>query len=402
MLRNLSKQNTILYVAGCAPNNSGYPNAANTLRYLSIQNWLVVKDFCYWLPESTKLWSQGTGNIFGSIKTAVFLLIFSAISAFAVSIKSIFDRKSVNAVYVPYPSIFALLFFRLIPKPLRPRLIADFYISIFDSAFRDRDFGFGKILRKLVMGLEKYAIRTADLALVDTEANRDEMIGLFGLRPDRVQSVPLSINEDAFEATACAPRPQSISRKPALLFVGNLAPLHGIECILDAVVLARKNADFEFFLVGDGQESPTVERFLREKTNFEITWIRRWQSQKDIAALILHSDVCLGVFGKSEKAQRVFPFKNYLYLCAGRPVITQGRFSLPSGTGSPPIICCENDPEALSDAICRLLLNAEKREEIGAESRYFYRTQLGHGRLMSIWKGIIESDHDFRSGGLSQ
>jgi hypothetical protein len=43
---------------------------------------------------------------------------------------------------------------------------------------------------------------------------------------------------------------------------------------------------------------------------------------EEIVDKIKRFDLCLGIFGSTNKAMRVWPYKNYLYLAAGCPVVT--------------------------------------------------------------------------------
>ena len=53
-----------------------------------------------------------------------------------------------------------------------------------------------------------------------------------------------------------------------------------------------------------------------------VEWERGWQSAEALAAAIRAADICLGIFGAGDKAQRVWPLKNYSYIAVGRDLIS--------------------------------------------------------------------------------
>ena len=106
-----------------------------------------------------------------------------------------------------------------------------------------------------------------------------------------------------------------------VLQYGKWSPLHGVETVLDAAA-ALDGEPFRFVLVGEGQTSAALRDAVarRRLANVELT------GQLPVDALrrpVLEADVCLGVFGASDKAARVIPNKAYDALAAGRPLVTR-------------------------------------------------------------------------------
>ena len=128
------------------------------------------------------------------------------------------------------------------------------------------------------------------------------------------------------------------------LFVGKLIPLHGLETILAA---ARLAPDIRFLVVGSGQ----LDRLLDDRPpNVEhVSWVEYEQLADE-----LHRASCaLGIFGTSEKAQRVIPNKVFQALACGTPVVTAdtpaARELLRDGESA--LLVPPGDPAALVDAI---------------------------------------------------
>jgi glycosyltransferase involved in cell wall biosynthesis len=223
--------------------------------------------------------------------------------------------------------------------------------------------------------------------VVDTQANRDMFIKEFGLAPDKVYSIPLAIDEDRLIRAESVSRPSR--ERLRIFFVGTLIPLHGIEVILDAFALLAGDARFEFCLVGDGQQSDLVEAFITQHPHVNLRWIRDWCPLDRIASEIASSDICLGVFGGAGKAARVLPFKVYMYLAAGKAVITQPMYSLPAGCPPLPVMTA---PDSLGIATAvEALLTPEKRRSLGIQGARYYSEFLSNAAVARAWEDLLRA-----------
>jgi glycosyltransferase involved in cell wall biosynthesis len=96
-----------------------------------------------------------------------------------------------------------------------------------------------------------------------------------------------------------------------------------------------------------------------------------------LRARTLAADVCLGVFGRSEKAARVVPNKVYDALACGRPVVTAdtpgARGLLHHGETA--LLTPAGDGDGLAAALRRLLEEGE-RGRLGAAALRLYRREL--------------------------
>ena len=100
----------------------------------------------------------------------------------------------------------------------------------------------------------------------------------------------------------------------------------------------------------------------------------------DLAEEVRQADVCLGVFGRGEKAQRVWPLKNYAYMASGRAIITGDTAcarELLSRTGGAAFVTVPpGDAGALAEAIRRLAADPSERVRLAGEARAFFDTHL--------------------------
>jgi glycosyltransferase involved in cell wall biosynthesis len=343
------------------------------------------------MPTHVRLWHLVRGSLLGRLVMIGRL----AAGGFLQAIQALVSSRPDDVVYLPYPAPVTGWWLSFVPQRWRPRCVADAYISLWDSMFRDRKGGeLGGWASRLVWRYERRALRSMDMVLVDTVANERQMVADFALTQGKVRSIPLAINAVASVANVFSSHEST--RPMRVLFVGTLVPLHGIEVMLSAVERLSDDARVVFRLVGDGQQGVLVERFLREHAPENLTWLREWKSMDEIAGEIASADVCLGVFGGEGKASRVLPFKLYHALAAGKAVVTQASYSLPAGVPALPVVTIEGgDVETraalLADALSKLAADPVRAKRLGAEARHYFLTYLSGDAVIASWNRWVNT-----------
>jgi glycosyltransferase involved in cell wall biosynthesis len=266
----------------------------------------------------------------------------------------------VDAVVAGYPHQPDALLAAVFARGRRVPLIADAMISMSDTLAGDRG-RVGSLTGKALAGLDTATLRVADVVIADTDAHARYYAERFGVRPDRVGVARLGAETQVFKP---APPPAGT---PRALFYGKLAPLHGLDTLLEA---ARVPGTPPVRLVGDGQLGGWLEQELRRDhpPGFEhVPWIEHERLGEELA----RAGICLGVFGRSEKAARVVPNKVYHAMCVGRPVITAdtpaSREVLEHERTA--LLVPPGDAEALAAAMTRLAEDEPLRIRLGAAAR---------------------------------
>ena len=224
-----------------------------------------------------------------------------------------------DVVLVPYLGQFDILVLWIFTKIRGKPVVLDLFLSLYDTVVNDR-----KMVRptapkaRILKTLEWLGCRAADLVLLDTPSHARHVERLFSLPPGRTGAVPVGVEPGAFPRLEPRPSPEGRIR---ILFYGQLIPLHGIQTILDAALSAEGQA-FDWHLIGTGQERAAVEAALSAPGAAHIRW-DSWVDYDALIGAISDADICLGIFGTSEKASSVVPNKVFQTLAAGRPVITR-------------------------------------------------------------------------------
>lgn len=368
-----------VWALGVGASGSGYPHAEGLIAVLSTSEDWRMRDAVRWLPGNVHLWRLGKADAMERMRIVFHLAWRVAL----LPVDLIRARASGAMVFTPYPSLFTLAVARLMPRLIRPRIVADCFISVWDSAFADRQMGVGpEGFGSLVKRFESWCLRAADAVLVDTVENAQFFEREFTLEAARVHVVPLAVNvEKLLELQPAARMPDAPLR---VLYVGTFVPLHGVQVIVDAMRRLSKNDGVELRIIGDGQDAHLLEAALREGIDCPVEWIRVWQSRDDLVAHYAWADVCLGIFGASGKANRVLPFKIYAALAAGRVVVTQREMGSPTSE-RPPTVVCEASGQDLADALICLKKRSSVVSQFAQHGREYYARSLSERAVAEAW-----------------
>lgn len=103
-------------------------------------------------------------------------------------------------------------------------------------------------------------------------------------------------------------------------FFGQFIPLHGVRTIFDAVRLIA-NEPIRWMVIGKGQNQGLVEQAAREALD-KLIWIS-WIPYTELIDWIHRADICVRIFGDTERAARIIPNKIFQILACGLPSITR-------------------------------------------------------------------------------
>jgi glycosyltransferase involved in cell wall biosynthesis len=368
---------TRLNVVGVYIKTDGYPNVKYKVQALLDEPSLHAREFNS-LSQDAARFAQGAKGMTGTFRLLQRALRFAA--AHVRAIRAILALDARHNIYIPYPAVFVLYFLSFIPAHRRPRRIhADAFISLYDTIVNDRRLlNPRRLLARILRAIEARAYMNADVVLVDTELNARHMSQMFSLPLEKFFALPLSINEQVYTSTAYLPH----GKECRVLFIGTFVPLQGTEIIAQAIVRLSSIPSIHFRVIGDGQTADRFATILREANCTNVSWERKWQDSHGLAREIVAADICLGIFGAGEKADRVWPLKNYAYMAVGRALITADSSAardLLAASSVAPFSCVKaNQAELLANNITELAGNSILRSQYARQSRQFYERYLSH------------------------
>lgn len=261
--------------------------------------------------------------------------------------------------YPAIPDIFVIRFFAWI----RGASVAmDWFLSAYDTIVLDR-----RLVHKwhplagVLRVTEWVAVRLADCPFMDTEAHARRMERLFGLPTGNCGNVWVGVEADVFRAPEFEAKHRDASDSLRVLFYGQFIPLHGVPTIIEAARLLE-TAPIEWLLIGRGQEAGKVRTMLKYWPLPKVHWLE-WVDYETLREHIHGSDVCLGIFGASDKAASVIPNKVFQVLAAGKPTITRDSPAIRELLNSemPGVrLIPHTDPQALASAITDSFANRQQ------------------------------------------
>ncbi|MBC8359749.1 MAG: glycosyltransferase [Candidatus Aminicenantes bacterium] len=257
--------------------------------------------------------------------------------------------------------------------------------------------------------IDNWAFKLSDLVLADTQAHKDYYCRMYGLPQEKVAVLPVGFDDDIFKPSVVrlphyvrndnsqvvrlprhyVPRndiqvvPDKEERfkniqvvpdkeeRFTVLFYGSFLPLHGVDVILQAAKkVYKKEPSIQFKIIGSGQTLPKVKSLAGE-LGLSNVHFEDWLPQDKLPERITLSDICLGIFGETEKARRVVPHKIFQSMGMRKPVITtrtpavEEVFSHKENI----FLISEPKPDLLSQAILELKRDKVLRDKI-AENGY--------------------------------
>lgn len=229
------------------------------------------------------------------------------------------------AILLPYPGIIETLLIAPLAWVMRRPLILDAFLPLYDTIVVDRGLAKpGGLLAGAIWQFERFAMCLADIILVDTDSHGEYFSREFRIDHARFQTVLVGA-EQQFLPTSGRESADDLlgpdDGRPLVLFYGQLIPLHGVPTIIEAARI-YDGPDARWVVIGLGQLEPLLREATADPARSPVEWIE-WVDYDRLPAVIARADVCLGVFGASDKAARVIPNKVFQQLAVGKRVITR-------------------------------------------------------------------------------
>jgi glycosyltransferase involved in cell wall biosynthesis len=289
-------------------------------------------------------------------------------------------RGEYDLVLVGYPGHFDM------PRARRAAggrpLVFNPLVSLHDTMVGDRArYGERSFAARVLMAVDRKALRLADLVVADTRANGDFLAELGEIPRSKVEVCFVGAEDRLFHSGW---RPDEPFR---CLFVGKLIPLHGLETILGAAQLVP---EIPFRVIGSGQLQ--VTRGWLDDRPENVEWVP-WVEYEHLPGEYWSAGCALGVFGTSDKAQRVIPNKAFQALACGTPLVTADTPAAGEllADERDALLVPPGNPAALAEAIRRLVGDRELAQRLGAGGRRTYEEQASEEILGARWRELLES-----------
>ncbi len=194
-----------------------------------------------------------------------------------------------------------------------------------------------------------------------------------------IEAARCRVIRNGVDPAACVPRDKAEARRRLRLnpdrsyigFVGGFFPWHGLDTLVEAMVLVRReHPDARLLLVGDGQTRPTLEALVRQRgLENAVTFVGR-VAFDEVSWWIGASDLCVVL----HRPIRFYPgdsMKLWEYLACARPVVATagaGYGDLIETLGAGVSVQGE-DVSSLAGGLSRLIRSPEDATRMGQSGR---------------------------------
>jgi len=261
-------------------------------------------------------------------------------------------------------------------KPFGKRFIFDHHDinpELYEAKFGRRDFFYRLLLR-----LERWTFRTADISIATNESYQRIAIERGGMPADRVFVVR---SGPSLERLKIMPPDEHLKcgRKYLVGYVGVMGQQEGIDYLLLAVhhiVYMMNRKDIHFGLVGGGTALEEMKSYANELAVMDYVTFTGRVSDAEMLAMLNTADVCVNPDVANAMNDKSTMNKIMEYMALGKPIVqfdlTEGRFSAQKAS----LYANRNDAVDLARKITMLLDNRELRRSMGEFGRQRVETEL--------------------------
>jgi len=256
-----------------------------------------------------------------------------------------------DLIIIGYPAYFEAFFLKLFfPRRNANKIFIDFFISLYDTIILDRKkFSPKSIIAKILYSIDKGLLRSFDQILVDTKKNVKRFSDMFGVCPDSFHVLFVGSKNIILKKTY--PVYDIKDLQINIGWVGTFIPLHGFDKIIECANILR-NENIKFHCIGNGPGNEIEQ--VRDKINsfnLKNVYLYNELEFEESMQILNKCNFCLGIFGDSEKANSVIPFKVFDYLYLKKPIITMKSDAILELSDFEQIYLVENNAQAIANQI---------------------------------------------------
>ncbi len=245
--------------------------------------------------------------------------------------------------------------------------------ELYEAKFGRRDF-----LHRLMLKLEHWTFRTADVSIATNESYRRIAIGRGHMAPERVFIVR---SGPSLARLRILPSDERLKRGRRHLvgYVGVMGKQEGIDYLLRAarhIVIDLGRSDVHFGLVGGGTSLEEMKALAVELGIADDVTFTGRVPDDELLAMLNTADICVNPDVANDMNDKSTMNKIMEYMALGKPIV---QFDLTEGRNSArraSLYARRNDPLDLAAKIVELLDDPLRRAEMGRYGRRRVENEL--------------------------
>jgi glycosyltransferase involved in cell wall biosynthesis len=250
--------------------------------------------------------------------------------------------------------------------------------------------------------IDRWAFRSSDFLIADTQSHKDYYCREYRVDPQKIAVLPVGFDDRIFSKGLSDVRTahQTAGAPFTVLFFGSFLPLHGVDDVIEAArLVSEADRTVRFRLIGSGQTLAAVQARVAELALANVDF-EGWLSPVALAERVAQTaDLCLGIFGRTEKSERVVPHKVFQAMALGKPVISARTPAMQEFFFDRENIalCPKEDPGRLAETILEMKRDPGLRERVAQKGHELVWEKYHPAALGAVLKGILEKvvDGDF-------
>ena len=215
-----------------------------------------------------------------------------------------------------------------------------------------------KILRPLV----KFVLNKSDYLYFVSEKLKDKAVLLNGNEIEKKSEItPNTVNTNKFKPLYGKRKLLNDYSQPIVVFIGNLVEQKGLKYLLKAKKLSK--TDYSLLIYGDGPERDSLSEYIKSNNLKDTFLMGKTQIPEQI---IPESDIM--VLPSISEGASIVALES---MACGKPLISTdtGNISTIITNNENGIIVPPQNSELLKDAIDELVMNKDKRDNMGRNAR---------------------------------
>ena len=226
---------------------------------------------------------------------------------------------------------------------------------------------------KMLEKVELFLYRKADRIISLTDAFRDNLTKR-GIEPDKIDIVTNGVDTEMFDPARSKEGIRKTLRiEPddfLVAYFGTTGMAHGLETMLEAAQICRKDQRIKFLIMGDGAERKALELKSREMGNSNVLF-RDSVPHEEMPDYFAALNLFLVHLKPHPVFETVIPSKIFEAMAMGTPILCAlegegARIVAESGAG----VCIPpGDPVKMADTVMRLSEDPAGLKEMGQNGR---------------------------------
>lgn len=227
---------------------------------------------------------------------------------------------------------------------------------------------------RFALWLENQALRRGQAIIAVTQGLVDNL-QRGGIEPDKIHLIINGIDCSHYKpaSTYSILRERlGLDNKFVVIFAGTFSHTNGLEVVLDAADLLRKDPSVVFVMVGDGLERKSLQQVAHQRGLINILFLGP-QPEDALPEYLQIADVGLNTLRGKLVTQCTLSIKLFAYLACGLPVICTDRQEMRQlvTAAQVGILVAPEDPMAITQAIKQLQGDPVLRQRMGKCARVF-------------------------------